>query len=53
VPRPDVEVLQSAVSEIDPDAFIVIGQGHQARGGVVRPPVLNKPQPLAADSETS
>jgi uncharacterized membrane-anchored protein YitT (DUF2179 family) len=51
VPRPDVEVLHSVVSEIDPDAFVVIGQGHQARGGVVRPPVLRRPQPVPAESE--
>lgn len=43
VTRPDVEVLHSAVTEIDPDAFVVIGQGHQARGGMVRPPVFGKP----------
>lgn len=52
VPRPDVEVLHSVVSEIDPDAFVVISQGHQARGGVVRPPVFPKPQPVQAESET-
>lgn len=43
VGRPDVEVLHSAVTEIDPDAFIVIGQGHQARGGVLRPPIFGRP----------
>ena len=43
VTRPDVEVLHSIVSEIDPDAFVVIGQGHQARGGMVRPPIFGKP----------
>lgn len=37
VTRPDVELLRSAVQEIDDDAFIVIGQGHQATGGVLRP----------------
>jgi uncharacterized membrane-anchored protein YitT (DUF2179 family) len=52
VPRPDVEVLQSAVSGIDPDAFVVIGQGHQARGGVVRPPVLTRPKSVPAETET-
>ncbi|MCA9867300.1 MAG: YitT family protein [Anaerolineae bacterium] len=49
VARPDVEVLSSAVSEIDPDAFVVIGQGHQTRGGMVRPPVFGKPQPAEVD----
>lgn len=33
--RPDVRVLKTVVVEADPHAFVVIGQGHQARGGVV------------------
>jgi uncharacterized membrane-anchored protein YitT (DUF2179 family) len=37
VTRPDVELLRSAVHEIDHEAFVVIGQGHQATGGMVRP----------------
>jgi uncharacterized membrane-anchored protein YitT (DUF2179 family) len=44
VTRPDVELLSSVVSEIDPAAFVVIGQGHQTKGGVVRPPVQVKPE---------
>lgn len=44
VTRPDVELLNSVVSGIDPSAFIVIGQGHQTKGGVVRPPVFGKPE---------
>lgn len=35
VRRPDVEGLRSAVLETDPKAFLVIGQGHQAQGGVL------------------
>lgn len=34
--RSDVNTLKTIVSEIDLNAFIVIGQGHQARGGVLR-----------------
>ena len=34
--RSDVNTLKTVVSEIDPHAFIVIGQGHQASGGVLR-----------------
>lgn len=34
--RSDVNTLKAIVSEIDLNAFIVIGQGHQARGGVLR-----------------
>jgi uncharacterized membrane-anchored protein YitT (DUF2179 family) len=36
VSRPDVDPLRSAVNEGDPSAFLVIGHGHQATGGVVR-----------------
>ena len=52
VTRPDVEVLNSVVSEIDPQSFVVIGQGHQAKGGMVRPPVFGKaePRPPRADA---
>ena len=50
VTRPDVEVLRSVVAEIDPAAFVVIGQGHQASGGIVRPPDLAK---VAAAPETA
>ncbi|MEW5956665.1 MAG: YitT family protein [Chloroflexota bacterium] len=34
--RPDVNIFKAVVNEIDPRAFVVIGQGHHARGGVVR-----------------
>ncbi|MCB8944185.1 MAG: YitT family protein [Ardenticatenaceae bacterium] len=34
VRRTDVETLKLIVGEIDGKAFVVIGQGHQARGGV-------------------
>lgn len=34
--RPDVNSLKNIVAEVDPHAFVVIGQGHQARGGVLR-----------------
>ena len=36
VSRPDVDPLRSAVHEGDPVAFLVIGHGHQATGGVLR-----------------
>lgn len=36
VNRPDVNAVRSIVSQIDPGAFIVIGQGHQASGGVLK-----------------
>jgi uncharacterized membrane-anchored protein YitT (DUF2179 family) len=34
--RPDVKILTSIVNEIDPRSFVVIMQGHQARGGRLR-----------------
>jgi len=34
--RSDVNTLKAVVSDIDPNAFVVIGQGHQASGGVLR-----------------
>jgi uncharacterized membrane-anchored protein YitT (DUF2179 family) len=36
VSRPDVNTLKTVITEIDPRAFVVIGQGHQATGGVLR-----------------
>lgn len=35
ISRPDVPLLKSVVQEIDPAAFIVIGQGHQSTGGML------------------
>ncbi len=36
ISRPDVGRLRDAILEVDPEAFVVIGQGHQASGGVLR-----------------
>ncbi|NUQ39260.1 MAG: YitT family protein [Caldilineales bacterium] len=36
VSRPDVKTLNTIVAEIDPAAFVVIGQGHSAHGGMLR-----------------
>lgn len=36
VNRPDVNAVNAIVTAVDPSAFIVIGQGHQASGGVLR-----------------
>jgi len=36
VSRPDVNALKGAVMDVDPGAFVVIGHGHQATGGVFR-----------------
>jgi uncharacterized membrane-anchored protein YitT (DUF2179 family) len=42
VNRPDVNALRSVVAEVDPLAFVVIGHGHQASGGVLRPALRSK-----------
>ena len=34
--RSDANALKTIVSDIDPEAFTVIGQGHQAKGGMLR-----------------
>jgi len=36
ISRPDVNLFKSVVLQADPDAFVVIGHGHQATGGVFR-----------------
>ena len=36
IARPEVHGLRTLVQEIDPKAFLVIGQGHRSSGGVVR-----------------
>jgi uncharacterized membrane-anchored protein YitT (DUF2179 family) len=36
VGRPDIHTLQATVRQIDPEAFVAIGHGHQARGGTLR-----------------
>lgn len=42
VSRPDVNSLKSIIAAVDPRAFVVIGHGQQATGGVLRQP---KPLP--------
>jgi uncharacterized membrane-anchored protein YitT (DUF2179 family) len=36
ISRPDVNLFKSVVMQADPHAFVVIGHGHQATGGVFR-----------------
>lgn len=45
VSRPDVDILRNAVDQADASAFLVIGHGHQATGGLTRPasPVVTEP----------
>jgi len=42
ISRPDVDELRRAVTGADPEAFLVIGHGHQATGGVVRSKRISK-----------
>jgi uncharacterized membrane-anchored protein YitT (DUF2179 family) len=58
VNRPDVNILRAIVSEADPQAFIVIGHAHQARGGVLRRPAPDRrapalPQAAEAGAQTT
>ncbi len=48
VSRADVNALKAMIAEVDPHAFMVIGQGHQAIGGVLRQPrpVVKQPAPV-------
>jgi len=50
VSRPDVNLLKAAVIRVDPDAFLVIGHGHQATGGVFRRTLRRDPQSLKQPS---
>jgi uncharacterized membrane-anchored protein YitT (DUF2179 family) len=43
VSRPEVNTLRTLVAQADPQAFIVIGHAHQARGGVLRRPPGSQP----------
>jgi uncharacterized membrane-anchored protein YitT (DUF2179 family) len=36
VNRSDVNVLKAIINDTDPKAFVVIAQGHQTRGGILR-----------------
>ena len=42
VSRPQEPDLRRVVSEVDPEAFLVTGHGHQASGGVFGPPRRNR-----------
>jgi len=53
VSRPDVDPLRSAVAEGDAGAFLVIGHGHQATGGMVRGGRGGAPAPIEGDKAAS
>ena len=42
ISRPDANTLRLVVAEADPKAFIVVGHGHQASGGVLRRAVAHR-----------
>jgi len=57
VSRPDVNSLRSIVASVDQEAFLVIGQGHQASGGVIRrqlkaDPVQEKDEAEEAETDS-
>ncbi len=50
ISRPDVETLRSVITEVDAHAFIVVGQGHQSSGGVLKPKKSKKHNRQRSDS---
>ncbi len=51
VNRPDVKNLTAIVNETDPKAFVVVMQGHQARGGRLRQTLQNVNQTYVPDPD--
>jgi len=51
VSRSDVNLLKAIVNDVDPKAFVVIAQGHQAKGGVLRKTVRKVSDKREATSE--
>lgn len=49
VSRPEVDTLRNAIGQADASAFLVIGHGHQATGGIFRPvsPALTEASGIA------
>ncbi len=48
VNRSEVESVRWTAREVDPASFVVIGQGHQSRGGTLRaPPPSRRPRPAS------
>lgn len=45
--RPDIALLKEVIAQVDPHAFVVIGQGQQTRGGVLRHKRLKEVQEKA------
>jgi hypothetical protein len=51
VNRPDVKTVTTIVNEADPEAFVVVMQGHQARGGRLRQTLQSINRKHRQDSE--
>ena len=51
VNRPDVRTLTAIVNEADPKAFVVVMQGHQARGGRLRQTIQGNNRTYQQDSD--
>ncbi|HRV96407.1 MAG TPA: YitT family protein [Anaerolineae bacterium] len=50
--RPDIALVKVVVGQVDPGAFVVIGQGHQASGGVLRHKIQRGGKPKVETPET-
>jgi uncharacterized membrane-anchored protein YitT (DUF2179 family) len=50
VSRPDVHAFQAVVTGVDPGAFVVVGHGHQAIGGVFRQTLRREKKPQQPDA---
>jgi len=50
ISRPDVNALRALILKADPEAFIVIGHGHQATGGVYRRTLRRERRPPTSAS---
>jgi uncharacterized membrane-anchored protein YitT (DUF2179 family) len=50
ISRPDVHAFQAVVTGVDPDAFVVVGHGHQAIGGVFRQTLRREKTPKKLDA---
>jgi uncharacterized membrane-anchored protein YitT (DUF2179 family) len=51
ISRPDVHTFQTVVAGADPHAFVVVGHGHQATGGVFRQTMRREKTPQQTEAK--
>lgn len=51
ISRPDVHTFQTVVARADPHAFVVVGHGHQATGGVFRQTMRREKTPQQIEAK--